>query len=1097
MLYDDQPVEVGRPKQRAVLAALLLHANQVVSVARLAEVLWRDGGAGRSTGSLPVYVANLRRLLEPDRPARTPPERILTRAPGYLLRVGPGEYDVADFERLAAEGSRHLAEGRPRAAQTALGEALSLWRGPALEEFPFAEIDAARLEALRLAATENRFIADLTVGAHGALVADLERAIGEQPLRECLVGLLMVALYRSGRQSEALRAFTRARERLGEELGIEPGPDLRRLEADILAQSPKLDWRPPPPEGVAPELATPAAAQPAEVRPEVFVGRAAELELLDRALTPTAGSSPAIVLVAGEPGIGKTRLVREAAARAAAREVLVAWGRCDEREGAPPFWPWIEVIRALLADPDADAVRAALAGDGADIGQLVPDVKELLGSLPPPPPLDPAAARHRFFEAVAGFLLRLGRHRPLAIILDDLHWGDAPSLELTAHLARRLSGSNVCLVVTYRDVDPAPDAALTEVLASLAREPGRVDLTLRGLTRDEVAEFVALEAGTEAVASMLAAVWDRAGGNPFFVGELIRLLVAEKTAPTATGAGVPWAVRQVVARRRGRLPKATRRLLAIAAVAGTSFDLRVVARAAAVDLERALDQIDVSVAAGLVTEQPDSVERFQFSHALVQEAIYDELTRLRRARLHGLVATALEEIGGDHVPATEVAHHLYESVAVSGPGRAVVAAGRAATAAQAALAYEVAEDHLHRGLALVATMPAGPERDRSELDLQVQLASLLSLVKGVATLESARAWERAKELCRAVEDERQLLLSLWGLLTFAWASGDMRGARTLAEHMLPLRRTSSDPAVTVTAHLGLGLVAVCRGDLIEGEAHLAAGKAVADAVDEEALADATFGDLRVQVDSWLSMARHLQGDHDEGRRLIDAAVERAGAIGGPIAIATALSFALFACVLSDDAAGGERLAEELISQTDRLQLTDFTYHGRVVRAWALASAGAPEVEVATLLRELPSAVTAGIRPWHPFWLALTAETWHALGYADEAQRLVAEAQAEVDAMGSSFSSAEVHRLQGELLAELEPRRRAEALDSLLLAAREAEEQGATILRDRALASAARVEGPGASQPAPGARTELRRDPPSPGPRTDRHASAECGRFGQP
>jgi hypothetical protein len=363
-------------------------------------------------------------------------------------------------------------------------------------------------------------------------------------------------------------------------------------------------------------------------------------------------------------------------------------------------------------------------------------------------------------------------------------------------------------------------------------------------------------------------------------------------------------------------------------------------------------------------------------------------------------------------------------------------------------------------------MPAGPERDRHDLDLQVQLASLLSVVKGVATLESAQAWERATELCRAVADERRLLLSLWGLLTFAWARGDMQGARALAEHMLPLRRTSSDPAVTVTAHLGLGLVAVCRGDLIEGSAHLAAGKAVADAVDEDALADATFADLRVQIDSWLSMVRHLQGDHDEGRRLVEAAVERAGTIGGPIATATALSFALFAAVLSDDVGNGQQLAQELIDQTDRLQLTDFTYHGRVVRAWALASAGAPEVEVVTLLRELPSAVTAGIRPWHPFWLALTAETWQRMGYPEEALGLVTKAQAEVDAMGSSFSSAEVHRLRGELLAELEPRRRAEALDDLLLAAREAEEQGATVLRDRALASAARVEGPGAPQAAP-------------------------------
>ena len=160
------------------------HGNEVVSVARFAEVLWRDGGTGRSTGSLPVYIANLRRLLEPERPARTPPERILTRAPGYLLQVGPGEYDVADFEWLSAEGSRHLAEGRPRAARSALGEALSLWRGRALEEFPFAEMDAARLETLR-AATRPRPPIRLRRFRQQSQIGSASSASSRSPMRRC------------------------------------------------------------------------------------------------------------------------------------------------------------------------------------------------------------------------------------------------------------------------------------------------------------------------------------------------------------------------------------------------------------------------------------------------------------------------------------------------------------------------------------------------------------------------------------------------------------------------------------------------------------------------------------------------------------------------------------------------------------------------------------------------------------------------------------------------------------------------------------------------------------------------------------------------
>lgn len=1054
--HDGRSLGLGRPKQRAVLATLLLHANAVVSVDRFADALWPRGAAASSARSLPVYVANLRRLLEPERPARTPPQRILTRAPGYLIRVAPGEYDALDFERLLAEGSCHLAAGRPRAARTALGEALALWRGPALAEFDFAEMEAARLEGRRLDALEARIVADLALGEHAAVVGELERLVHDQPLRERLVELLMFALYRSGRQADALRAYATARDRLAEEVGCRPSPALRRLEADILAQAPALAWIPPAGDEPAPAVVPPAPAAPA-VPPEPFVGRAGELAVLESAL---GGSSAAIVLVAGEPGIGKTRLVHEALARTAGTagvDRVVAWGRCDERDGAPPFWPWIQVVRSLLAAPDTDAVRAALGPDAAEIARIVPEVTAVTADPPPPPPPDPASARYRFFEAVIGFLARMAGTRRVTVVLDDLHWADAPSLHLTGHMASRLP-AGVCLIATYREVDPPPDAALTEVLAALARQPGRRDLPLRGWTREEVAEFVVREAGADSPASLLAAVWDRAGGNPFFVGELTRLLVAENPGGPGEPA-VPWAVRQVVNRRMGRLPADTRQLLAVAAVAGTEFDLRVVARAAGIDLDQALDQVDIAVAAGMVRERPDDPTggRFRFSHALVQEAVDAELTQLRRARLHGLVADALEEVAGEAVPATEVAHHRYAAVAVSGPGPAVAAAARAAAAAQVALAHEVAEEHLRRGLALVGTLPAGPERDRLELDLLVQLGALLGIVKGVATPDAARAWERATELCRAVEDQRRLLLSLWGLLTFAWASGDLRGARGLAEHMLQLDRTSSDAAVTVTARLGLGLVAVCCGDLADGSAHLAAGKDVADRSPAGALTDVTFADLQVQVDSWLSLARHLQGDHDGGDRLVEGALRRARALDAPFSLATALSFATCARVITGDLVDAVRLADEMILVTDALQLVDFTYHGRVVRAWALAHTGAPAAEVRPLLDALPSALTAGIRPWHPFWLVLTAEARQRVGDLDEARRLVVEAEAEVDAMGSSFANPDVLRLRGELLAATEPGRRAEALADLLEATRQAEEHGATTMRDRALASTVRLE----------------------------------------
>ena len=1046
---DGERLDLGRPKQRVVLAALLINANRVVSLDRFAEFLWPEAPAGRSMGSLPVYIANLRRLLEPERPARTPPERILTHPPGYLLRIAPGEYDAGDFEELAAQGNRHLAEGRPRAARRDIGQALSLWRGRALAEFDFAATEAERLENLRVAALEDRIEADLALGAHTSVVGELEALVQEHPLRERLVGLLMVALYRSGRQAEALRAYAAARIYLGDELGLDPGPELRRLESCILAQEPKLDWTSPAEEAPLPSpVVAPPRPSTSEVPEDVFVGRTPQLAAIELALSRSEEQSGGFVLVAGEPGIGKTRLVQEAVGAAAARGHVVAWGRCEEGDGAPPFWPWVQVIRALLEHPDTAAVRAALGAHGAELAQLVPEVAAVVGALGPPPPLDPAGARYRFFEAVGGFLENLAKSGALALVIDDLQWADPPSLELTVHLARRVPVLNALLIATYRDVDPAPDGRLTEALAALGRLPGRLNVRLAGLNRDEVAQFMAHEAGGEAPAGVVDVVWARAAGNPFFVGELTRLLVAEKQLTAdAAGAAVPWAVRQVVERRLARLPDQTQRLLTVAAVAGLDFDLRVVAAAAGVDLDAALDLVDLAVAAGVVAEAPAAAERFVFSHALVQETVYAEASRLRRARLHAQVAEALERVGGDQAAATEVARHLYEAVPIAGPERAVAAAVRASSAAQGALAYDVAESHLHRALELVATMAPGRERDLHELDVLDQLAPLLTLVKGVAVTETAAAWTRATELCQSLGDQRRLLQPLWGLLSYEWASGDLAGARALGEHLLRLGLDASEPVVTAAAHLGLGSVALCCGDLDEGVQHLTAGKALADALPDDTLAHVTHADLRVQVDSWLAMAHHLQGRHEEGRAIIDGAVARARSLGDPFSVAIGLAFAVFARVLSGPVAEVGRFAQELLVHSGTHQLADFAFHAKVAQLWTAAHRSDSAAQLAATLHALPPAALASIRPWRPFWLALAAEAWQRLGRVDRAEGAVAEAMGEVDVMGTSFCEAELLRLRGELRAE-----RAD-LDA---AVRRAGEQGAEVYRQRALASVARL-----------------------------------------
>ena len=245
---DGTPIALGAGRQRALLALLLIHANEVVPSERLIDELWGADPPAGAAHSLQVYVSGLRKALEPERAPNTPASVVVTRTPGYVVRVGDRALDRLCFERLLGEGRQSLREGDPRGASRRLGEALGLWRGPALVDFAyegFAQAEAARLDELRVGALEDKIEADLALGRHGELIGELERAARDDPLRERLWAQWMLALYRAGRQAEALRVFQNLRAHLGDELGIAPSPELVALEEAIVLQKPELDWQPP------------------------------------------------------------------------------------------------------------------------------------------------------------------------------------------------------------------------------------------------------------------------------------------------------------------------------------------------------------------------------------------------------------------------------------------------------------------------------------------------------------------------------------------------------------------------------------------------------------------------------------------------------------------------------------------------------------------------------------------------------------------------------------------------------------------------------------------------------------------------------------
>src|SRR5919197_1283339 len=412
----------------------------------------------------------------------------------------------------ASVGGRPVAlgAGKPRAllAMLALnaGSAVSvdrliegLWgERPPATAGKLLQVYVSRLRnALELAID-----ADLAAGRHREVIGELDALVAAQPLRERLHAQRMLALYRAGRQADALQAYRHARGVLVEELGIEPGRELRQLHEAILRQDPGL------------ELAASAMQPRAEAPGGAFVGREPELAELMAGLDDALAGRGRLFLVVGEPGIGKSRLADEVMRHARARGARVLVGRCWEAGGAPAYWPWLQALRAAVRDTDSAALLAHLGAGAAQLAQILPELRQRFPDLPEPPALESEAARFRLFDATAEFLGNISQAPPTVLVLDDLHAADAPSLLLLRFLARELGSARILLLAAYRDVDPIPGRPLPETLAEVAREPVTRRLSLAGLSEREVAQYVELTASQLASPPLVAAVHQETEGNP-------------------------------------------------------------------------------------------------------------------------------------------------------------------------------------------------------------------------------------------------------------------------------------------------------------------------------------------------------------------------------------------------------------------------------------------------------------------------------------------------------------------------------------------------------------------------------------------------------
>ncbi len=686
---------IDRAKPRAVLMMLVVHANTTVSASRLIDDLWEGNPPPSAANTLQTYVHALRSVL--------PSGTLMTRDGGYELVVDPGQIDAREFEH--ALHSVRGASTRRRAAS--LRAALNLWRGAPLADFAdleWARPEAARLSELRLNALEQCIEAELQLGQETAVIGELTELVREYPFRERFSALLMLALYRRGRQADALRVYEQLRHVLVEELGIEPSAPLVELEHSILVHAPELDA----PLG-AEEIHVPLSARVLACSCGPFVGRAFERKTLQDAFKDVVAGEPAAVLVGGEPGIGKTSLAAHLARAAFDSGAAVLYGH-SEADLAIPFQPWAEALSHLVAHAPVEILDAHAAVHGGVLTHLVPELVERvdveIDRRDDPP-------QRRLFGAVVDLLARVGEVAPVVLFLDDVHWADQASLDLL-HFVTALDRSlRVFVLATFRSSEVGSRHAVADLLVATTRLPSVQYVLLDGLNADELlalVEATTAMTGPEARADFRDALMRETDGNPFFTIEILRHLTS--TGVIAEGAAdlriraLPVGVQQVINNRVARLGDETARTLQTASVLGRDFDLEILAEVVERDHRTLTILCEQAVEAAVLT-RTEAAGRYAFAHALFQHSLNTELGATRRQQLHLRIAQVLEDVYGDvdaHVP--ELAYHWLAATRTADRRRALYYANRAGDHALAALAPDDAVRWYRQALRLLDDLPA-------------------------------------------------------------------------------------------------------------------------------------------------------------------------------------------------------------------------------------------------------------------------------------------------------------------------------------------------------------------------------------------------------
>jgi DNA-binding winged helix-turn-helix (wHTH) protein/predicted ATPase len=814
----------------------------------------------------------------------------------------------------------------------------------------------------------------------------------------------------------------------------------------------------------APRAETHAPPSRPPLGQSIFIGRTLILAELERALGEALGGHGRMVLLGGEPGVGKTSTTKELACTAAGRGASVLSGWCYEGEGAPPYWPWIQILHAALEGPEAVVLREELGAGASDILQIVPEVRERLPDLPEPPRLPPEEIRFRLFQSITTFLQNRAAQTPLLVVLDDLQWADSASLRLLEFMAREMAASPILVLGAYRDDELGAGDALTGTLAELARHALCERLVLGGLSREEVSELLASVTDTQPSLALIEAVTERTGGNPFAIKEIASLLrsegrLAELARSDAMQLRLPPTVKEMIRRRLSRLSSESRSLLRVAALVGQEFDTRILERVSPESAGSVLEWLEEAVEATLVTEPPTAPGRYQFAHALIRETLYEELSLSRRVALHGSVGAALEGLYGEALEPhlSELAHHFFQAVAGGGdPSKALHYALLASERADRLFAWREVISHTGRALSLLDSLPDRKERVREEIAVLMCRWRSLIATAGYASDELGDVVRRATALPEDLWDIDTKVMTRLGLLAFHQVRAEYQKSEELLELAAAEAEPATDPDVAVAVSFLRGMLLLMRGEFSKGREVLERGNELYDREGPHRFADIIGQDPGVSDLSNLGMALAALGYPDQARQKSDEAIRLAEKIGHPFTLAYALTFGLIVRQVLQDPGEVKAMADVLFTFTTERGIALFRAVARLLGGWARVVLGEAGEGIAALEQGAADLAATDTKYGATFFLGVTADAYGKSGRPQEGLALLAAAEEERRRTGEAIFAAGLQRLRGELLLQSSAENESDAESCFEQALETARLQGAKLFELRAAASLARL-----------------------------------------